>query len=137
MSTERFTLEFKQEAARQLVDRGYSVAEVSARLGSLRRARYLQPKNRSTTRYRTRRCGPSTLRAASQRRTRLATWTVAAYQRIGYHKTLVAIANKRARLARSSLTVVISPLTSVPLRSDRVIERLLVAEFRSRICRGW
>jgi len=33
MSTQRFTPEFKQEAVRQVVDRGYSVAEVSARLG--------------------------------------------------------------------------------------------------------
>ncbi len=31
------------------------------------------------------------------RRTRLATWIVATYERIGYHKTLVAIANKHAR----------------------------------------
>ena len=33
MSTQRFTLEFKQEAIRQVVDRSYSVAEVSARPG--------------------------------------------------------------------------------------------------------
>jgi transposase len=33
MSTQRFTPEFKQEAVRQIVDRGYSVSEVSARLG--------------------------------------------------------------------------------------------------------
>jgi transposase len=33
MSTQRFTPEFKQEAVRQIVERGYSVAEVSARLG--------------------------------------------------------------------------------------------------------
>lgn len=33
MSTERFTPEFKEEAVRQIVDRGYAVAEVSARLG--------------------------------------------------------------------------------------------------------
>jgi len=33
MSTLRFTPEFKEEAVRQVVDRGYSVAEVSARLG--------------------------------------------------------------------------------------------------------
>ena len=32
------------------------------------------------------------------RRTRLAAWIVATYARIGYHKTLVAIANKHARL---------------------------------------
>ena len=38
------------------------------------------------------------LRAAPARRTRLATWIVATYERIGYHKTLVAIANKHARL---------------------------------------
>ena len=30
MSTQRFTPEFKQEAVRQVVDRGYSVAEVAA-----------------------------------------------------------------------------------------------------------
>ena len=33
MSTQRFTPEFKQEAVRQIVERGYSVAQVSARLG--------------------------------------------------------------------------------------------------------
>lgn len=33
MSMQRFTPEFKQEAVRQIVERGYSVAEVSARLG--------------------------------------------------------------------------------------------------------
>jgi transposase len=38
------------------------------------------------------------LRAAPMRRTRLAAWIVATYARIGYHKTLVAIANKHARL---------------------------------------
>jgi transposase len=38
------------------------------------------------------------LRAAPPRRTKLAAWIVATYERIGYHKTLVAIANKHARL---------------------------------------
>ena len=33
MSTQRYTPEFKEEAVRQIVDRGYSVAEVSERLG--------------------------------------------------------------------------------------------------------
>jgi transposase len=33
VSTQRFTPEFKQEAVRQIVERGYSVAEVSARVG--------------------------------------------------------------------------------------------------------
>jgi transposase len=33
MSSPRYTPEFKDEAARQIVDRGYSVAEVSERLG--------------------------------------------------------------------------------------------------------
>ena len=33
MSLPRFTLEFKDEAVRQITERGYSVAEVSARLG--------------------------------------------------------------------------------------------------------
>lgn len=33
MSTQRFTPEFKEEAVRQVTDRGYSVAEVAARLG--------------------------------------------------------------------------------------------------------
>jgi len=33
VSTQRFAPEFKQEGVRQIVDRGYSVAEVSARLG--------------------------------------------------------------------------------------------------------
>lgn len=33
MSIQRFPPEFKEEAVRQIVERGYSVAEVSARLG--------------------------------------------------------------------------------------------------------
>ena len=33
MGTPRFTPEFKEEAARQITERGYSVAEVSDRLG--------------------------------------------------------------------------------------------------------
>ncbi len=33
MSIQRFPAEFKEEAVRQIVERGYSVAEVSARLG--------------------------------------------------------------------------------------------------------
>jgi transposase len=33
MSTKRYTPEFKDEAVRQVVDRGYSVAEVADRLG--------------------------------------------------------------------------------------------------------
>jgi transposase len=33
MSSQRFILEFKEESVRQVVDRGYSVAEVAARVG--------------------------------------------------------------------------------------------------------
>ncbi len=33
MSNQRYTPEFKDEAARQIVDRGYSVADVSEHLG--------------------------------------------------------------------------------------------------------
>lgn len=33
MSSQRYTPEFKDEAVRQIVDRGYTVAEVSDRLG--------------------------------------------------------------------------------------------------------
>ncbi len=33
MSSQRFSPEFKDEAVRQIVDRGYSVADVSERLG--------------------------------------------------------------------------------------------------------
>ncbi len=33
MSTPRFTPEFKEEAFRQIVDRGYPVSEVAERLG--------------------------------------------------------------------------------------------------------
>jgi|TARA_R100001244_G_scaffold111119_1_gene82119 transposase len=33
MSSQRFTSEFKQEAVRQVTERGYSVAEVAARVG--------------------------------------------------------------------------------------------------------
>ena len=33
MSSQRYSPEFKDEAARQIIDRGYSVSEVSKRLG--------------------------------------------------------------------------------------------------------
>ena len=33
MSNERFTAEFKNEAVRQVIDRGYSVADLAARVG--------------------------------------------------------------------------------------------------------
>lgn len=33
MSTQRFTLEFKVEAVRQVIERGYSVADIAERLG--------------------------------------------------------------------------------------------------------
>lgn len=33
MSNQRFSPEFKDEAVRQIVDRGYSVSEISERLG--------------------------------------------------------------------------------------------------------
>ncbi|MEW6354614.1 MAG: transposase, partial [Pseudomonadota bacterium] len=33
MSSQRYSPEFKDEAVRQIVERGYSVAEVSQRLG--------------------------------------------------------------------------------------------------------
>jgi transposase len=44
------------------------------------------------------------LLTAPERRTRLAAWIAATYARIGYHKTLVAIANKHARLVWVLLT---------------------------------
>lgn len=44
------------------------------------------------------------MRVAPERRNRLAAWIVATHQRIGYHKTLVAIANKHARLLWVLLT---------------------------------
>jgi len=44
------------------------------------------------------------MRASPPRRTRLAAWIVATYERIGYHKTLVAIANKHGRLIWVLLT---------------------------------
>ena len=34
MSSQRYTPEFKDEAVRQIIERGYSVAEVSERLGA-------------------------------------------------------------------------------------------------------
>lgn len=40
MSNQRFSPEFKDEAIRQMVDRGYPVAEVSERLGVLAHSRY-------------------------------------------------------------------------------------------------
>ncbi|MGF7192202.1 transposase-like protein [Robbsia andropogonis] len=33
MSSQRFTPEFKEEAVRQVVERGYTVAEVAAKVG--------------------------------------------------------------------------------------------------------
>jgi transposase len=44
------------------------------------------------------------LRVTPQRRNRIAAWIAATYARIGYHKTLVAIANKHARLIWVLLT---------------------------------
>jgi transposase len=46
----------------------------------------------------------SALQVAPPRRTRIAAWIVATYVRIGFHKTLVAIANKHARLVWVLLT---------------------------------
>jgi transposase len=40
MSPPRFTPEFKDEAVRQITERGYSVADVSARLGALAHSLY-------------------------------------------------------------------------------------------------
>lgn len=40
MGTPRFTPEFKEEAVRQITERGYSVAEVSDRLGGLDQIRH-------------------------------------------------------------------------------------------------
>ena len=42
MSLPRFTPEFKDEAVRQITERGYSVAEVSARLGVSAHSLYKQ-----------------------------------------------------------------------------------------------
>jgi len=44
------------------------------------------------------------MRMAPERRSRLAAWMVETHQRIGYHKTLIAIANKHARLIWVLLT---------------------------------
>ena len=41
MGTPRFTPEFKEEAVRQITERGYSVAEVSDRLGDCVRITHL------------------------------------------------------------------------------------------------
>lgn len=46
----------------------------------------------------------SALRVAPHRRNRLAAWIATTYQRIGYHKTLLAVANKHARLLWVLLT---------------------------------
>jgi transposase len=40
MSTQRYTPEFKEEAVRQVVERGYPVPEVAARLGVSARSLY-------------------------------------------------------------------------------------------------
>ena len=40
----------------------------------------------------------SALRRAPDKRSRLQSWIVAVHNRIGYHKTLIAIANKHARI---------------------------------------
>lgn len=42
MGTPRFTPEFKEEAVRQITERGYSVAEVSDRLGVSAHSLYCQ-----------------------------------------------------------------------------------------------
>ena len=48
MGTPRFTPEFKEEAVRQITERGYSVAEVSDRLGVSAHSLYnWKPKARS------------------------------------------------------------------------------------------
>jgi transposase len=46
----------------------------------------------------------ATLHVAPTLRTRIAAWIVATYARIGYHKTLVAIASQHARLIWVLLT---------------------------------
>ncbi len=56
------------------------------------------------------------LRVAAARRTRLAAWIATTYARIGYHKTLVAIANKHARLVWLLLT------RDEPLRAHLAVE---------------
>ena len=40
MSKQRYSLEFKEEAVRQIVDRGYSVTDVAERLGVLAHSLY-------------------------------------------------------------------------------------------------
>ena len=45
MSSQRFTPEFKEEAVRQIIDRKYSVAEVSARLGVSAKPAHRHSKN--------------------------------------------------------------------------------------------
>jgi len=45
MSNQRYTPEFKQEAVRQITERGYSVAEVSERLGVFSHSLYNWAKN--------------------------------------------------------------------------------------------
>ncbi len=57
MSTQRFTPEFKAEAVRQVVERGYSVAEIAERLGVSTHSLYKwvsgggQPLGSATWRY--------------------------------------------------------------------------------------
>jgi transposase-like protein len=57
MSNQRYTPEFKDEAARQIVDRGYSVTDVSERLGVSAHlnkvARQLDERPRKTLGFRT------------------------------------------------------------------------------------
>jgi transposase len=43
MSTQRYSTNFKDEADRQVLDRGYSVAEVSERLGVSARPAHGEP----------------------------------------------------------------------------------------------
>ncbi len=56
------------------------------------------------------------LRVAPARRTRLAAWIATTYARIGYHKTLVAIANKHVRLVWALL------IRDEPLRAHLAVE---------------
>ncbi len=57
MSSKRYTEEFKIEAVRQVVDRGYSIAEVADRLGTTTHSLYAWKK----------RYGPSRLHARASR----------------------------------------------------------------------
>ena len=103
MNAQRFTPEFKEEAVKQVAERGYSVAEVAARLGVSTHSLYkwVGISKRGDTYLRT-------LLIAGARaviaRSGKSDWIERLLQRCHYNVVAVALANKMARTAWAVLT---------------------------------